>query len=102
MATATVPSATYTIASLPRNAAALKTLQRLMRLEPSVQRGLSRLAKRRGQTGNTEHQRGGRMWTSRIRATKLVAPRVGERFTVELRPQILPDLRSVERYLTQA
>ncbi|MFO0875068.1 MAG: hypothetical protein U0575_14000 [Phycisphaerales bacterium] len=91
---------TFTITSLPKNANGVKTLQRLMRLQPTIQRGLRRVATRRKRDDNDVHARGGRMWTSRVRVTKLVNPAVGETFTLRLTPQILPDVKSVEKYLS--
>ncbi len=90
---------TFTVKALPRTERQRKTLQRLMRLAPGVQRGLSRLAtKRRRETPWT--QRGGRLFARRKQATKLVVPAVGATFTLRLTAQILPDVKSVERYLT--
>jgi hypothetical protein len=77
----------------------VKTLRRLMRLQPTIQAGLKRLAKRRDRVDNDRHQRGGRMWTSRARATYLVNPAIGETFTIHVTPQLVPDIKSVEKYL---
>lgn len=90
---------TFTINALPRTERQRKTLQRLMRLQPTVQRTLTRLANaRRRNTPWT--QRGGRLFARRKSPTKLVLPTVGASFTLRLTPQILPDIKSVERYLT--
>ncbi|MBM4113585.1 MAG: hypothetical protein FJ253_09495 [Phycisphaerae bacterium] len=90
---------TFTVKALPRTDRQRKTLQRLMRLQPKVQRGLKRLADaRRRETPWT--QRGGRPFARRKAATKLVVPRVGATFTLRLTAQILPDIRSVEKYLS--
>jgi len=90
---------TFTIQALPRTERQRKTLQRLMRLQPKIQRGLTRLATvRRRETAWT--QRGGRLFARRWDATKLVVPSVGATFTLRLTPQILPDIKSVERYLS--
>ena len=90
---------TFTITSVPRREASIKTLQRLMRMQPRIQRGLKKLAKRRDRKENIDHPRGGRLWTSRVRATKLVNVSKGESFTLTLTPQIIADVRSVEKYL---
>jgi len=90
---------TFTIARVPRAQGARKTIQRLMRMRPDIQSGLKKLSRRRRQGGNDIHQRGGRMWTSRIRATKLAVVLPGESFTLHVTPQLLPDLQSVEKYL---
>jgi hypothetical protein len=90
---------TFTVTSLPRAEKGRKTLLRLIRMQPDIQRGLSRLSKRRAKFDNDVHQRGGRMWTSRARAPKLAIVQVGESFTLQLTPQVIPDLRSVEAHL---
>ncbi|MBX3354837.1 MAG: hypothetical protein KF724_03965 [Phycisphaeraceae bacterium] len=89
---------TFTIKALPRTERQRKTLQRLMRLQPKVQRTLSRLAHvRRRETPWT--QRGGRLFARRKTPTKVVVPTVGASFTLRITPQIVADVRSVERYL---
>ena len=90
---------TFTITSMPRAEKSVKTLQRLMRLQAKVQRGLRRLSARRDREDNRRQARGGRIWTARVRATKLVNPAVGESFTIYITPQLVPDLKSVARYL---
>lgn len=90
---------TFTVTSVPKAARARKTIMRLMRMQPDVQKGLARLAARREREDNREQQRGGRIWTSRAKVTKLVRVAVGESFTLKVTPQIVPDLRSVERHL---
>lgn len=90
---------TFTIKALPRTERQRKTLQRLMRLQPDVQRTLTRLATvRRRETPWT--QRGGRLFARRKTPTKVVVPSVGATFKLRLTPQIIPDVKSVERYLT--
>ena len=91
---------TFTITSLPRTERGIKTLQRLMRLQPTIQRGLRRIATRRKRDDNDVHQRGGRDWTSRVRVTKLVNPAVGQKFTINITPQLVADIQSVERFLS--
>ncbi len=92
---------TFTITSMPRNERAIKTLQRLMRLQPTIQRGLRRIATRRKRDDNVIHPRGGREWISRVRVTKLVNPAVGQKFTIHVTPQIVADIKSVEQYLSK-
>jgi hypothetical protein len=91
---------TFTVTSVPRAEAARKTLMRLMRMQLEIQKGLSRLAARRAREDNREQQRGGRIWTSRAKVTKLVRVAEGETFTLKVVPQIVPDLKSVEKYLS--
>ncbi|MFO0895070.1 MAG: hypothetical protein U0574_08995 [Phycisphaerales bacterium] len=88
---------TLTIKSLPRTERERKTLQRLMRLQPKTQRILGRLARvRRRETAWT--QRGGRLFARRWQATKVVVPAVGAAFTLRLTAQILPDVKSVQKF----
>lgn len=90
---------TFTIKALPRTERQRKTLQRLMRLQPKVQRTLTRLATvRRRETPWT--QRGGRLFARRKTPTKVVIPAVGASFTLRVTPQIVADIKSVERYLS--
>jgi hypothetical protein len=91
---------TFTLTKAPRRASLRKTILRLMRMQPDIQRGLRRLAKRRLRHDNTEHPRGGRLWTTRVRATRLVHLKPGASFTLTITPQIMPDLQSVEPYLS--
>lgn len=91
---------TFTITKVPARQAQRKTLTRLMRMQRSIQNGLRRLSKRRERDLNVTHPRAGREWTSRVKATKLVNVATGETFTLDVTPQILADLRSVEKYLS--
>jgi hypothetical protein len=91
---------TFTINQVPSRPAQQKTIQRLMRMQPEIQRGLKRLSIRRQRDVNTWKQRGGRMWANRARATKLAYVGEGETFSLLITPQIIPDLRSVEKFLT--
>ena len=90
---------TFTITKAPERAAQVKTVKRLMEMQPQIQKGLSSLAKRRAQTDNDPRRRAGRIWIHRKRRTNLVQVAEGETFTLRLTPQILPDLRSVLSFL---
>ena len=90
---------TFTVKETPKRSAHQKTIRRLMRMQPHIQRGLAKLARRRRQKDNNVHQRGGRMWTQRVTTTKLTHVLPGETFTITVTPQIMPDLRSVESFL---
>jgi len=91
---------TFTITAMPRRDACVKTLGRLMRMQPEIQRALGRLAVRRDREVNVRRQRAGREWTSRTSATKIVSPAVGESFTLHVTPQLVPDIESVKKYLS--
>ena len=90
---------TFTITKTPERTAQVKTVKRLMEMQPQIQKGLSSLAKRRAQTDNDPRRRAGRIWIHRKRRTNLVQVAEGETFTLRLTPQILPDLRSVLSFL---
>lgn len=93
-------SVTFTIDSVPATVKGKKTILRLMRMQPAIQRGLTRIAKRRSKFDNEWHQRGGRQWANRATPPKLAVVKAGESFTLRLTPQILADIRNVERYLS--
>ncbi len=90
---------TFTITKVPKQLAQKKTLRRLMQLQPEIQKGLKALQKRRRLVDNRTYIRAGVWWTDRKRATKLVRVETGATFTLNVRPQIMPDLRSVEAFL---
>ena len=90
---------TFTVQRVPEKQSHRKTLQRLMYMQPDIQRGLDHLARRRRQKDNITTIRAGCEWVIRKRTTKLVNLEPGATFTLRLTPQILPDVRSVERYL---
>ena len=90
---------TFTIKSVPQRPAQLVTIRRLMGLQPKVQRALRQRAKRRANVENVATPRAGREWINRAKAAKGSRVAVGERFTLTLTPQILPDVKSVERFL---
>ena len=90
---------TFTISRAPNRPAQQKTLRRLMRMQPKIQTGLKKLSIRRQRDLNWEKQRGGWMWISRVRTTKLAHVGAGESFTIVVTPQIIPDIRSVEKFL---
>lgn len=90
---------TFTVKATPRRQADVKTIQRLMRMQRHIQKGLSRLAKRRRREENRTYRRAGRDWTARVPAVKLVRVVKGETFTLRITPQLMPDIRAVEKYL---
>ena len=90
---------TFTITKPPRRPAERKTIERLMRMQPDVRKGMKALQRQRRQHDNVTYIRAGVRWTNRARATKLVRAVPGASFTLRLSPQIIPDLRSVEQYL---
>ena len=93
---------TFTIKATPKRSAERKTIQRLMRMQPHIQRGLTMLARRRRQIDNKPGIRAGVMWVDRKRTTKLTRVDAGEQFTIRITPQIMNDIKSVEKYLDAA
>lgn len=83
-----------TIAKAPRNAAGRKTLERLMRLQPSVARGLRSSHRKRQQNLNV-YNRGNRDWTSRKPCGKIVKVAAGQTWTMTFSANLAPDLASV-------
>ena len=90
---------TFEITAVPKRIAQQKTIRRLMRLQPHIQKGLKALQRRRKQHDNRTYVRAGRPWTDRARATKLTRVETGETFTIRITPQIIPDLKSVGKFL---
>ena len=90
---------TFTLTSVPRRAAERKTLDRLMRMEPGIVRGMKKLQKKRRMVDNVTTIRAGRKWTSRARVTRITHLVPGATFTISVTPQIEPDLKSVQKYL---
>jgi hypothetical protein len=90
---------TFTITAAPRREAERKTIQRLMRMQPHIQKGLRALSKKRRREDNRTYIRAGNPWTDRKRTTKLTRVEPGATFTLRLTPQMLCDLRSVQKYL---
>lgn len=86
---------TFTVKRVPDRIASRKTIRRLMRMQPDVQKGLRKLAKRRARFDNRDTNRGGRIWVDRAKTTKLTYVKKGETFTLLVTPQIIPDIKSV-------
>ncbi|MEQ9096420.1 MAG: hypothetical protein RIE32_09165 [Phycisphaerales bacterium] len=87
-----------TITGLPRSEAGKKTIGRLMKLDPQIQRGLRKAQTRRRQNMKV-YVRGGRDWYAREKCGKGGQVRVGESFTIPYAPQVADDIKSVEKYL---
>lgn len=90
---------TFTIKTTPSREADRKTIRRLMRMQPHIQRGLDKLATRRRQHDNKTYIRAGVQWTNRATTTKITRVAAGESFTLTVTPHIIPDIRSVEKFL---
>ena len=90
---------TCTIAKAPNNAAATKTIERLMRLDPDNKKALDHAQHVRDRRKNV-YVRGNRWWTSREKAARVVRCETGASWTLPFTFQIKPDLASVAQYLT--
>jgi len=90
---------TFTVKTTPKRTAEIKTIRRLMRMQPEVQRGLSKLSTHRRRHVNETVIRAGVEWVIRPRTTKLTHVAPGATFTLRVIPHILPDIASVREYL---
>jgi hypothetical protein len=70
-----------------------------MKMQPDIQRGLERRARKRRQHDNVVDIRAGRKWIQRVPVSKLAHVESGRTFTLTLTPQIIPDVRSVQQFL---
>jgi len=95
------PSTTvqFTVKAIPAEARRRQTIQRLMRMNSDVQGALDRLKRERLRSGNRRTARAGRIWLARERCTRVVNVVPGATFTLRITPQIMGDVRSVEKYL---
>jgi hypothetical protein len=90
---------TFTITTDPKRPAARKTIERLMWMQPHAKKDLSMLQRHRKQKDIKYTIRAGRVWFDRPRATRTVRCEKGASFTLNVTPQIVNDLKSVQRYL---
>jgi hypothetical protein len=88
-----------TLTKAPRTEARIDTIERLMRQEPSVQKGLRRAQRRRRLEMNV-YNRGNRDWYSREKCAKIVDAVPGATWTMTFTCQLAPDLASVQDFLT--
>ncbi|MFW6059400.1 MAG: hypothetical protein ACODAQ_04420 [Phycisphaeraceae bacterium] len=82
----------------PTNAAARKTLERLLSKDAGVHREQERLRRAR-ERRLTHHQRGGRQWAVRLVKQHPVQGRRGEEGTIKATVDVLRDLGSVQRFV---
>lgn len=87
-----------TITEQPRAQAQVKTIARLMRRDPSVQRALRRAQNMRRQRMRT-YVRGNRTWYAREKPAKGLTIRTGESWSMVYTPDLAPDLASVRAFL---
>ena len=91
---------TFVVSTMPSRSAAVKTIERLMGMNAQAQNARQKVARQRATTDNVRYVRAGRPWTNRARVTKVVRCEAGAAFSIRVTPQIVNDLKSVEKYLT--
>ena len=87
-----------TITSAPRNEAGIDTLERLMRLEPGVKRGLRRAQRRRRQD-MVVYNRGNRDWYKREKCARIARAASGASWVMPFSHQLAPELASVASHV---
>ena len=105
MATLTIPptgTVTFTVIAVPRSEGGRKTLFRLMRLQASTRRILTKLQHLRLTTLNEDTDRGGRIWINRATCSRVAFIEAGKSFTIAMTPQIMKDVESVSECLKVA
>lgn len=90
---------TCTITKLPLAAGDLKSLTRLMRLDPANVRALRRAQNLRRQR-MVVYNRGNRDWVSREKCAKVVHAAVGESWTMRYRLDLSHDLKNLAGFLS--
>ena len=89
----------FTVKAIPAEARRKQTILRLMRMNSGVQGALNRLKRERLRSGNRRTARAGRIWLAREECTRVVSVTKGASFTLQMTPQIMADVKSVEKYL---
>lgn len=89
---------TCTLLKEPRAEAPVDTIMRLMRRDPSVVRGLRRSYRIRQRT-TVVYNRGNRDWVQRQKCGRIVRCVKGNTWQMRFDFNILPELKSVEKYL---
>ena len=88
-----------TINKVPMKASSAKTIERLMRMDPTNKKALDHAQHLRDKRKNV-YVRGNRWWTSREKSARVVRCETGNSWTMPFTFQIKPDLASVSSYLT--
>ena len=82
----------------PTNEAAAKTLSRLFAKDPA-NRQARRQRKKLRQSATEHRKRGGRLWAVLPKAPRLGQPTAGAACTLLATPDVIADLRSVDRFV---
>jgi len=89
----------FTVKAIPAEARRKQTILRLMRMNAGVQGALNRLKRERLRSGNRRTARAGRIWLAREECSRVVNLEKGATFTLRMTPQVMADVKSVEKYL---
>lgn len=87
-----------TVTKAPRLPAAVDTIQKLMRQEPRVRRGLRKSQRRRRQN-MIVYNRGNRDWYKRAKCADIVKVEAGATWTMDYTLEFAPEFRSVAKYV---
>jgi hypothetical protein len=87
-----------TVLKLPKAAADRKTIERLMRRDPAVVRGLRNSYEKRAHTTVT-YNRGNRDWVQRQKVGKIVRLVTGNSWTCAFDLSVAPDFKAVQSFL---
>ena len=92
---------TFVVTEAPLVENHIQTIERLMRQDPDLKRGL-----KKGQHDRMKRlivrSRGGRPWEKRELSSKVVRVEAGAKWTMTYIPQLANDIKNVSRYLGQA
>lgn len=88
-----------TVLKTPKAAGAVKTIEKLMRQNPVVIRGLARAQHKRDQN-LVIYNRGNRDWVKREKCAKIVRVIPGANWKMTFSPVLAKELASVKAYLT--
>ena len=89
----------FTVKAIPAEARRKQTILRLMRMNAGVQGALNRLKRERLCSGNRRTARAGRIWLAREECSRVVNLEKGATFTLRMTPQVMADVKSVEKFL---
>lgn len=92
---------TCTISKAPRTPSQVSTVERLMRRDLANRKGLRRAQRLRRQN-MVVYNRGNRDWVKRERCGKLVRTVTGSQWTMAWSPDLAPEFRTVEQFITIA
>lgn len=87
-----------TVTKTPTNKGGRVTLERLMRMDPGVKRGLRRAHHKRQQNLNV-YNRGNRDWTARELCGKIVRAVKGQNWSMKYSVDLADEFKSIERFV---